>query len=276
MTKPRCLGICLFYNDDDVVDDGITHLLDNNHDVVVWDHGSSDRTSEIIDKYESHLVARHFLPRSFDFYKLFEHVSRNVIDNYASQYDWISFPESDEFLEGPDRQKSYYDHVCDVFESPFDWLEFNNMVFWFTDKDDLSEPSPRKRIRHYSIWPNCPPRVYAWRAKCMNIREFNHNPAEGEKYPVHFNTCHYQFRSEDQLKKRIAGRLGLRRGGLNFHFDYMSRNADKLRIAAERLRFDNGIDELSKVPTIDWNEVYGSYDALMDILRLEEASQEAE
>ena len=170
MTRPRCLGICLFYNDEDVVDDGITHLLENNHDVVVWNHGSDDRTAAIIEKYGSYIRERHFLPRSFDFYNLFEHVSRYVIENYASQYDWISFPESDEILEGPDRKKSYYDHVCDVVDSPFDWVQFDNVVFWFTNKDDVGEPSPRKRVRHYSIWTDCPPRIYAWRARCMNIR----------------------------------------------------------------------------------------------------------
>jgi hypothetical protein len=267
MRKPRSLGICLFYNDDDIVEDGIKHLLENNHDLVVWDHGSTDRTAEVIDKFAPYIRERHFLPRSFDFYKLFEHVSRYVIENLASQYDWISFPESDEILEGPNRKKSYYEHVCDAFNSPYDWLQFDNYVFWYTDEDFSDVASPRERIRRYSIWADCPPRVYAWRANCMNVRRFNHNPAEGRKYPSHFRTCHYQFRSEAQALKRIEGRLGLRRGGANFHFDYMAMNRDKLRIAPERLNFDDGISELSPVPTINWRDVYGTYDRFVEQLK---------
>ncbi len=268
MAKPRCLGICLFYNDDDIVEDAITHLLENNHEVVVWDHGSNDRTAEMIGKFAPYIRERHFLPRSFDFNKIFEHVSRHVIDNYASEYDWISFPESDEFLEGPDRKKSYYAHVCDVVESPFDWVQFNNIVFWFTDEDRPEELSPRKRIRHYSIWKDCQPRVYAWRASHMNIRVFNTNAIPGAKYPINFNTCHYQVRSEAHMLKRIQSRVGLSRGLANFHFDYMARNVRSQYIKASDLNRDDGIHELSLEQTFDWRKyVYGTYARLLEQLQ---------
>ena len=255
MTKPRCLGICLFYNDDDIVDDAITHLLENNHELVVWDHGSTDGTAAAIDRYSEHIRERHFIPREFDFYKIFEHVSRHVIDNLARDYDWISFPESDEILEGPDRSKSYFEHVVDVCDSGFDWIQFNNIVFWFTERDDLSIASPRKRMRHYSVWWDCPPRVYAWRASKMNVREFNHNPAEGLKYPTNFNTCHYQYRSLEQARKRNAGRVGLSKGSSNVHFDAMQAEK-KLIIPASRLHVDDGIRDLSLIPSVNWREVY--------------------
>lgn len=260
--KPRCLAIALFYNDDDIVADHLKHMLENNHDVVVWDHGSSDGTAGILDQFNGAIRARHHLPRSFDFYRIFEHVSRYVMDHYAKDYDWISFPESDEFLEGPDRSKGYYDHVCDVVDSPYDWLTFRNQVFWYTSADDQTIASPRQRIKHYSPWLDCPPRVYAWRASCMNVREWNHNPARGIRYPVPFNTCHYQFRSEAQSEKRIEGRIGLRRGVSNFHFDFHAMNRDVLRIDPTELHCDDG-GELSVSPSIDWSRVYGSYREVM-------------
>jgi hypothetical protein len=267
MVKPRCLGVCLFYNDDDIAEDAIKYLLENNHELVVWDHGSNDRTSEILDRFRPYIRERHFLPRSFDFYKIFEHVSRYVIQNYAPEYDWISFPESDEFLEGPDRKKSYYNYVCDVVDSPYDWIQFDNIVFWFTDKDNLAEYSPRRRIRHYSVWTDCLPRIYAWRARCMNVRWFNHNPAEGLKFPVNFNTCHYHVRSEEHMIKRINNRIGLSRGTMNTHFDFMAHNINKMRIPADRLHLDNGIDDLLKVQTFNWKEIYNNLDALQEQMR---------
>jgi Glycosyl transferase family 2 len=276
MAKPRCLGICLFYNDDDIVEDAITHLLENNHEVVVWDHGSTDHTSRMIDKFNPFIRERHFVPRSFDFYQIFEHVSRHVINHYVQDYDWISFPESDEILEGPDRTKSYFEHVCDVVESSHDWLQFDNMLFWFTSEDDKAESSPRKRIRHYSIWQDCPPRIYAWRASSMNVRWFNHNPPLGNKYPINFKTCHYQWRSEAQLVKRIQGRIGLRRRGWNHHFDFMRINKDRLYIPAARLHFDDGVSELSCRQTINWHDVYGSYDALIEQMKAEDVGQGTE
>lgn len=252
---PRCLAICLFFNDDDIVEDALTHMLENNHELVVWDHGSDDGTAAAIDRFAPHIRERHYLPRSFDFYKLFEHVSRHVMEHLAPEYDWISFPESDEFLEGPDRRKPYYDHVCDVVESGFDWLQFRNINFWFTEEDDLAILSPRRRIKHYSIWLDCPPRVYGWRARQMTVRWFNHNPALGRRYPILFNTCHYPVRSLSHMDKRERGRVGLSRGAENGHFDAMVRNRHLMQIPADLLHRDDG-GELSLVPTIDWKAIY--------------------
>jgi hypothetical protein len=195
------------------------------------------------------------------------------MENYAADYDWISFPESDEFLEGPDRRKPYFDHVREVVDSPYDWLQFDNMVYWFTDQDNPDEASPRKRIRHYSIWADCQPRIYAWRARCMNIRWFNHNPAEGLKYPIHFNTCHYHIRSHAHMIKRINSRIGLSRGELNAHFDCMERNKDKMYIAADRLHLDDGVSDLSKIQTFNWKEIYSNLDSLQQEMKAESAIQ---
>jgi glycosyltransferase involved in cell wall biosynthesis len=271
-SSPRCLGIGLFYNDDDMVRDALEHLLENNHDLIIWDHGSTDRTAAILDEYNEHFVERLFLPREFDFYRLFETVSRHILDKYAGQYDWISFPESDEILEGPDRSKSYYEHAREVLDSPYDWVQFNNIVYWFTEEDDDAIASPVERIRRYCIWKDCPPRVYAWRASAMNIRAFNHNPAEGEKYPTHFNTCHYQMRSEQQMRKRIRDRMGLRRGSANFHFDYMSRNASGLFLRPELLHYDDRVTDLDLTEVFKWREVYGTHQKLCEQLDKEAAA----
>ena len=99
----------------------------------------------------------------------------------------------------------------------------------------------------------------------MNVRWFNHNPAEGLKYPVNFNTCHYQMRSEEQLIKRVNGRIGLSKGAMNLHFDFMEQNRAKLHIPAERLHLDDGVSDLSKVQTFDWREIYGTLDALREM-----------
>lgn len=262
MTTPRCLGIGLFYNDEDIVRDAVEHLLENNHELIVWDHGSTDATATILDEYKQHFIERIYLPREFDFYKLYETVSKHIIDNYMNTYDWISFPESDEILEGPDRNKTYFEYVCEVYESPWDWVMFNNIVYWFTNEDSSDIKSPVERIRRYCIWKNCQPRIYAWRASAMNIRFFNHNPANGRMFPTRFNTCHYQMRSEHQMKKRLIDRMGLRREKTNFHFDYMAMNLDNLYVNPEELHFDDRVSDLNLNEIFDWRKVYGTYEEL--------------
>ena len=43
-----------------------------------------------------------------------------------------------EFLEGPARDRSYFEYLCDAHESGVDWIEFRNFNFWCTDEDDPS------------------------------------------------------------------------------------------------------------------------------------------
>ena len=68
--KPRALGVLLCYNDGDILEDVIKHFLNNSHEIVVWDHGSDDDTTEILRQYKSNLLESKLVPRSFDFYKI--------------------------------------------------------------------------------------------------------------------------------------------------------------------------------------------------------------
>ena len=122
-------------------------------------------------------------------------MSRHLIEHYVDQYDWISWPDQDEFLEGPARDRSYYDYLVEAHDSGVDWIQFRNFNFWFTDDDDPASAPTTQRVRHYSLWPDCPPRIRAWRAGETNIRRFNHNSLEGTPSPRLFNLRHYPMRS---------------------------------------------------------------------------------
>src|ERR1700712_4088109 len=115
MGKLKLLGVVLCYNDADILEEALEHLLNTNHDLIVWDHGSDDGTPAILDRYQSQLVERRLIPRSFDFYNLYQAMSERLISNYIHQYDWISWPDQDEFLEGADRSKPYDEWVEKIY-----------------------------------------------------------------------------------------------------------------------------------------------------------------
>ncbi len=255
---PRCLGVLLCYNDADFLPDAIESLLEQNHDLFVVNHGSSDATGRVLDTYRRHIVGRHFLPRTFDFYELYPWVSKQLLADFVAHYDWISWPDQDEILEGPTRQKSYYDWITEVCASPHQWLVFNNMNFWHTASDDSRIVSCTRRVRHYSLFADCAPRIRAWRARATNIREFNHNPAEGAPYPRHFNLRHYPMRSQAQMQRRIfTDRASLQRGDANYHYANMAERKNMLCIEASKLHHDDGRRELAMEASFDWRSIYG-------------------
>jgi glycosyltransferase involved in cell wall biosynthesis len=255
--RVRLLGVLLCYNDGDLVEDAVRHLREQGHHLVVWDHGSTDETPQILRRLEAELVELQTIPRSVDFYGLYQAMSAHLLESYVAKYDWVSWPDQDEFLEGPDRSRSYRDWLEEVARSPYDWIQFNNFNFWWTEVDDPAVARAVRRVRHYSLFADCGPRIRSWRASSTNIREFNHNPPLGERYPRLFNLRHYPMRSEAQMTRRLAvDRAGLRRGGANFHYDNMSAWPDRLAIPPEKLHFDDG-GELDPSVIFNWRSIYG-------------------
>jgi len=258
MSRPRCLGVLLCYNDGDLLAESISYLLEQNHDVVAWDHGSTDETPTVLERYRGECREIRRVPRSFDFYELYPAMSRHLIENYVADYDWISWPDQDEFLEGPSRDRSYSEYLVEANDSGVDWIEFNNFNYWWTDQDDPAIPQATRRIRHYSLRPDCPPRIRAWRARVTNIRHFNHNALDGTPSPRRFNLRHYPMRSASQMRARVLrDRAGLRRGDMNFHYENMGRRLDSLRVPASALHVDDGVTDLNPEPIFDWSEIYG-------------------
>lgn len=258
LTRPRALGVLLCYNDADILGDTIEALLENEHSLIVWDHGSDDGTADVLNRYQSHFVERKFIPRDFDFYQLYQAMSKNLLDFYVSKYDWISWPDQDEILEGPIRGKTYYRSIEEVYHSNFDWIQFNNFNYWFTEKDDTTVVSPVRRIRHYSLFPDCAPRIRSWRAAATNIRQFNHNPPSGVKFPTHFNLRHYPMRSKELMDRRLdKDRSNLERGESNFHYNNMKKVRENLFLKSSQLHFDNGKSELNHSVIFNWRRLYG-------------------
>jgi Glycosyl transferase family 2 len=255
--KLRCLGVLLCYNDGDLVEEAVRYLREQDHHVIAWDHGSEDETPSVLQSLRSELVELTRVPREFDFYELYPEMSRHLRANYVDSYDWISWPDQDEFLEGPDRTRSYRDWLEEVAESGHDWIRFHNYNYWFTAEDDPAVTSTVERVRHYALFPDCAFRIRAWRAAVTNRREFNHNPLPGRQYPVLFNLRHYPMRSLEQMKRRVHKDRGeLRRGGWNNHYENMRRWPERLIIPPESLHLDDG-GELDPSLVFDWRAVYG-------------------
>jgi hypothetical protein len=255
----RLLGVLLCYNDADVLGDALTHLLETNHDVVVWDHGSTDRTPDVLSTFARDLMERTRIPRSVDFYDLYPLMSEHLLARYADRYDWISWPDQDELLEGPDRTVRYDHHLEEAIASPGNWIVFNDLTFWYTERDDPTVESPIARVRHYSLAAHAMPRIRSWRAAVTNIRWFNHNPLRGQPVAARFNLRHYPMRSEDQMRRRLAtDRKHVARGSINFHYDNMAAALARTRVAAHQLHYDDGVGPLNVTPKFDWSALYGS------------------
>jgi hypothetical protein len=257
MSKPRCLAVLLCYNDGDILADNLRHLLTNNHDIIVWNHGSTDETQLILNTFRNEILQITDIARDVDFFDLYQLMSLHLLEQYAAKYDWISWPDQDEILEGPTRLQTYYEHLCEAFESPHDFIEFNDFLYWFTAADNANIASPCERIRHYCLISQGPPKIRSWRARSTNIRWFNHNPTNGTRLPLVYNLRHYPMRTPSQMHRRLSvDRAGIRRGPINPHYENL-KSSVALNISEHQLHFDNGVSELNHEDKFDWTMVWG-------------------
>lgn len=279
----KCLTVLLFHNDEDIIEDQIKYYKDNNQSLIVFNHNSNDESSKYINMYKEDILCIYNLSSNIEFktnkvhetiYKiLLGKIDENKSEiklsdnkyycyNYSEIYDWISFPESDEFLEGPDRTKSFYGHLCNIHNNnKINKIEFNNIIYWFTEKDDLNIKSPCKRIKHYCYKQNCGPRLYTWRGNKTIIRTFghrDHNDTEDET--LKWKTRHYEIRSKVHFKKKIMDRVHITDGNMNHHYKILWNryHSDKNYgiIKSEELHYDNGIDEIKMDEIYDWKKIY--------------------
>ena len=291
--KIKCVAALLFHNDEDIVLDQLKYYISNSHKIIIFNHNSSDNTHKIICDFitddkdkniinyfylDSNIIFKHnqvhecvskiLLGKDviYEYIKIYNSgcmIDMKIKDNYVyvDNYDWISFPESDEFLEGPDRSKTFYDHLCDLHYTKYKAVRSLNFVFWFTNIDDENIISPTDRVRHYSFFRNCGPRIYTWRASLTNIRWFGHNLPDmcTTDDLVVWKTRHYDARSKKQFKLKILDRMDVAIGGQNYHYTNRVKNAnipDYGIINPNELHFDDGISELIQDDNYDWNNVY--------------------
>ena len=282
--KIRLLAVLLFHNDEDIIEDQIKYYkYKNKHDLIVFIHNSNDNTSNIIEKYKNDILCIYNLTEKvlFKYNKVHEMIYdvllgksiRNKKDfitltnkkyneyNFSRQYDWISFPESDEFLEGPNRKKCYYEHLYDIHNnSKINKITFRNIIYWFTEKDDSNIISPLERIKYYCIKKNCDKRLYAWRGKHTIQRWFGHKMKEDKEYEIiDWKTRHYEMRSLTHMKKKLDDRKNISRGTNNSHYDVMetkmTNNNNFGIINSSQLHYDNG-DEINNEEIFDWKQIY--------------------
>ncbi len=241
----RFLALLLCYNDDDMLAPVIEHLVANRHDVVVLNHGSEDRTEEIALAYVGRgVIDYQWLNRDeVPFKGLYATAGRYVVATYGDRYDWLSWPDQDEILEGPDLARPYHEQVSDVLAAGHDWIEFLNFVFWYTEADDPAVVDPVARLRHYSLYRSASPRIRGWRMGCTNERKMgNANPPLGLQSPLRFPLRHYPMRSAVQARRRAThdrNQPGFQRGDKNWHYQRFREAEESLRVPAEKLhRFD--------------------------------------
>jgi len=199
------------FNDRDIIGEVLNHLICEGAEPVVLDNGSTDGSFEICQKLfkKGKIDLKQF--KSKKFYLM--EILRKLYDMaLVKSPDWIIFNGSDEFLESGQKDLPLKKAISHVDFKGYNLIQFNVFNFFMTDDDQDSAKSVREKMTYYSFDHDNNYRAWKFHPGILPELRGGHLPIfPGDlKYriwPRKFILRHYQFRNNEQAKKKIKERL---------------------------------------------------------------------
>jgi len=251
------------YNESDIIESVVRHLISQGVDLVILDNGSTDGTYEICSRFLGHgvLSIEKLITEHFNFDLLEQQLYQQILNRDA---DWALLSGADEFLESPYPHVTLEKAIESDDQKGYNLIQFNNFEFWPTEQDYAShEPDAKKRIKYYT-W-NDDMQFRCWKI-IPNIRvtgTTGHYPQfpEGHKVRIphtKYILRHYRVRSYEQgVRKIFIDRLPRypeedRKKGLHVQYDKFERDPKFFIINSKNLTLYQENAKWNLKKTFDW------------------------
>ena len=233
-------------NEEDIIEKNLQWYIDDGFPTIILDNGSTDKTYEICRSFQGKGIV---LTDQIPFQEHDRELSLKALGSLVLRADigWLLLADADEFYESPVPGESLKESLVREIQLGYNIVQFHNMEFWMTEKDDVTEQDFFKRIRHYSyfdsnrykLFPNVPGLDF-W-------GKLGHAPILPERveYKVSTNihiSRHYKFRSIEQGLEKISRiRPPARRKDSSFHYVRFTPDESSFIIPSQFLtEYDDG------------------------------------
>ncbi|HUK51024.1 MAG TPA: glycosyltransferase family 2 protein [Terriglobales bacterium] len=251
------------YNESDIIESVVLHLISQGIQLVILDNGSTDGSYESCSKFLGRGVSslERLATDRLDFDLLIAKLYEMAL---KERPDWVLLSAADEFLESPYSHLSLQDAIESENQKGYNMVQFNNFEFWPTEKDENSHESDvRKRLKYYTF--NDDLQFRAWKT-CPGITvtgTAGHYPVFPDKVRVQIPRTkyilrHYRIRSyQHGLKKVFSERLPRysseeRRKGRHVHYDNFMQEKRFFIINSANLNKYNDDGKWIAKKTFDW------------------------
>lgn len=247
----KVLAIMHVFNEADIVEETIKHLICQNIDVYVVDNWSNDGSYEIVKALQMQYPNRLFLERFpeygvNEYYDWYHQLERTEQINRNSNYNWFIHYDADEIRLSPWKNVSLRDAIFYVDKLGYNLIENTVIDFKITEdspncwvKDGWFDFGHRKG--HFE-------QVKTWKRDItLDLKKSGGHIAEIENpriFPLKILNRHYPLRTIDQARKKIyrdrLPRFAKEKNerGWHGHYDKYMANAIKLENARDLIRWD--------------------------------------
>lgn len=210
----KILAIINTYNEADIIEETIYHLIRQGIDVKVFDNWSTDQTYEIVKRIsdiEKRVTIERFPSEASEFYE-WERLLKNVECVSAEcNYEWIIHHDADEIRLSPWKNITLNSAISFIDSLGFNAIDFTVLDFRPTDNSYEKIKSFEQSLRYFEFGKNPGHflQIKGWKVIPginVNLSDSGGHEAQFENrkvYPIKFLTKHYPLRSPEQAKRKI-------------------------------------------------------------------------
>lgn len=207
----KVLAIIHAYNEEDVIDKTVEHLLEQNLDILVLDNWSTDNTYKKVEKLKNKYPNRIMLSKYPDnkpkenIYDWTKQLHKTEQISKELDYDWYVHYDADEIRISPFKNTTLSEMISFVDSLGYNAIDTTVIDFRMTKKDDNTfgkngyfeigrKPSHFSQIK---TWKKCNDIDLANSAGHLAIFK------DQKVYPLKILNKHYPLRSFEQAKRKI-------------------------------------------------------------------------
>jgi hypothetical protein len=254
----RIFGIMLIKDEADVIRYTIEAALSWIDRIFVLDNGSTDGTWEIVNDFAGEQV----VPWKQDTRTYSNALRSEVFEQFRSEAtdgDWWCYKmDSDEFyLDDPRAFLANVPSYCHVvYKRSIDYVLTLEDIEQYRFTGDFGQD--RKKIRYFFPTAYSEPRFFRHRSRLEWPKDRKSPKFMGIPHAQPITVRHFQWRSPEQMQKRIDARLSIPRDKRGKPFKHIRNNNWREALYdPETLECDDGTVDLRRVPLRDSVPVYG-------------------
>jgi hypothetical protein len=247
----RVLAVIHVFNEQDILEAAVSHLLAQGVDVKVLDNWSSDGSYEIarsLAERDSRVSVERFPAEGpSDYFDLKQIIANVELIARQSDHDWLIHHDADEIRESPWPALTLQQAISAVDATGFNAIDFTIVEFKLTADGFEAGTDPARFFKHYQFAQlGCDfLQVKAWKnTGPVNLTVWGHHAVtEGQRiFPLKFLMKHYPLRSVRQAKEKLfknrVPRIPPQERGQRFiHYD-LSEGANYLKDKSAFDRFE--------------------------------------
>lgn len=238
----------LVKDEEDIIEDCLDHLSEFCDYILLLDTGSTDKTYEICKEHKN---VTYIEKKKVVYNDALRQILVEESRKYLNKQDWLLEISADHFFDSDPRLD-----IEKAISEGANVITYDIAQFYFTDLDinyNNNEISVQRRLLYYAINYHNFPVVFQNQPNLKYISQVTEWPELQEKKIASFHPIlkHYQFRSIEQIRKRLNVRFDQRKKGFKGFRHYRTDNWRQYIFDHNKLHKFDGTWKWDKQPSLD-------------------------